>query len=143
MPELLALVRASEEQRDGAQLDRRQRDEVVRAEEDVELAGVQPSDGLVVDREMEHREEVAALGVVGVDVDLGPLAPREDVLDVERVPAEAAGEQLGFLRRRREEVDPGDVVALKLSDARARVHVRQPGRRPAARTDARQAGHRY
>ena len=62
-----------------------------------------------------------AVVVAGVDVDLRPLAPREDVLDVERVPAEAAGEQLRLAGRRGEEVDPGDAAGVELSDARARV----------------------
>jgi hypothetical protein len=40
---------------------------------------------------VEDAEEVALVGVV---VDLRPLALREDVLDVERMPAEAVGELL-------------------------------------------------
>ena len=43
--------------------------------------GVQPLDGLVVDREVEDGEEVAVVLVV---VDLRPLALRDDVLDVQR-----------------------------------------------------------
>ena len=85
-------VAALEEPRDRPQLDRRQRDEVVGPDEDVELARVQPADAGVVDGEVEDGEEVAAGLVLGVDVDLRPLAPREDVLDVEGVPAEACGE---------------------------------------------------
>src|SRR5262249_19367926 len=94
LAELLALLGASEEQADRPQLDTRQRDEVVGPEEDVELAGVQPADRLVEDREVEDAEQVAAAAVLvtGVDVDLGPLAPREDVLDVQGMPAEAVGE---------------------------------------------------
>ena len=116
----------------------------VAAEQIVELAGVQAADGLVVDREVEDGEEVAADAalVAGVEVDLRPLAAGENVLDVERVPAEAACELLRLLRRRREEVDPGDSVARELGDARPRVDDRSSGR-SAARTDARQVGHRY
>jgi len=61
-------------------------------DEDVELGGVQALDGLVVDREVQYAEEV-----LGVLVDLRPLALREDVLEVERVPAEALGEGRCFL----------------------------------------------
>ena len=63
---------------------------------------------------MEDGEEVAVVDVV---VDLRPLALRDDVLDVERVPAEALGEQLGLLLRRRVEVDPGQAAELELGDA--------------------------
>ena len=56
-------------------------------DEEVELGGVQPLDRLVVGREVEDREEV-----LGVLVDLRPLALREDVLEVERMPAEALRE---------------------------------------------------
>ena len=90
----LVVLAAVEEPRDGQQLDVRQRDEVVGAEEDVELGGVQPLDRLVVDREVEDDEEV-----VRVLVDLRPLALREHVLDVERVPAEALGELAGAVGR--------------------------------------------
>ena len=91
---LLVAVAAGEEPRDREQLPVRDRDEVVLADEDVELGGVQPLDGLVVDGEVEDGEEVAVVLVV---VDLRPLALRDDVLDVQRVPAEAVGERLGGL----------------------------------------------
>ena len=67
-----------EEARDG-ELDVRQRDEVVRAEEDIELGRVQTLDRLVVDGEVEDGKEV-----LRVLVDLRPLPLREHVLDVER-----------------------------------------------------------
>ena len=82
----LVLLQPREQARDRQQLDVRDRDEVVGPEEEVELAGVQPLDVLVVRREVEDAEEVAVVDVV---VDLRTLALREDVLDVERVPAEA------------------------------------------------------
>jgi hypothetical protein len=47
-----------EQPRHGKQLDVRQRDEVVRPEEEVEFGGVQALDRLVVDREVEDGEEV-------------------------------------------------------------------------------------
>jgi hypothetical protein len=98
---------------DRAQLDVRQGDEEVLADEDVQLGGVQPADGLVVEREVEDDEEV-----LGVLVDLGPLAPGEDVLDVELVEAEALG-QLGDLEGARPlGVHPGQAVSGKLGDAR-------------------------
>ena len=83
--------------------------------------GVETADGRVVDREVEDGEEVAVVAVVvaGVDVDLRALAPREDVLDVERVPAEAAGEKLRLAGGRGEEVDPGDAAGAGAQPARA------------------------
>jgi hypothetical protein len=93
---------------------------------------------------VENGEEVAVVVVVvaGVDVDLRALPPREDVLDVERMPAEAASELLRLLRRRAEEVDPGDAAGAELSGAGPLLRDRA-SRSGAARTDARQAGHRY
>ena len=83
---------------------------------------------------MEDGEEVAVAAVVvaGVDVDLRALAPREDVLDVERVPAEAAGEQLGLAGGRGEEVDPGEAVGLELSERGARLDDRSARRQRGA-----------
>ena len=83
------------------------------AEEDVELGRVQPLDRLVVDREVEDDEEV-----LGVLVDLRPLALREDVLDVELVEAEALGElgrlgEVGCV-----DVNPGEAVSGELGDPR-------------------------
>ena len=90
---------------DREQLDVRERDEEVGAEEEVELGRVQPLDRLVVAGEVEHAEEV-----LGVLVDLRPLALREDVLEVERVPAEALGELVRLVGVGRVEVDPGQAV---------------------------------
>ena len=119
----LGIVRAAlEEARHRQQLDRGKGDEVVRAQEDVELAGVQALDCLVVDGEVEDDE-----AVVVVLVDLRPLPLREDVLDVERVPAEALGQGRRLLLGRRVEVDPGEAVALRAQPARA-----QRARRPRA-----------
>ena len=85
------------------------------ADEDVELGGVQPLDRLVVDGEVEDGEEVAVVLVV---VDLRPLALRDDVLDVERVPAEALGELLRRLDVGRDDVDPGEAASGELVDER-------------------------
>src|SRR6185312_376000 len=101
----------------------------VGADEDVELAGVQPADGRVVDGEMKNREEVAATLDLGVRIDLRALAAREHVLDVERMPAEAGREELHLLMRRRLEVDPGEAVAVELSEARLLKRDLCPGRR--------------
>jgi hypothetical protein len=98
---------ALEEPRDREQLDRRQGHEVAVAEEDVELAGVEPLRGLVVDREVEDDE-----AVVLVLVDLRPLALGEDVLDVERMPAEALGEPGRLVLRGRVEVDPDQASGI-------------------------------
>src|SRR5207244_876041 len=72
LAELPVLVAALEQARDREQLDRRQRDEVALAEEDVELARVQTLDEPVVDREVQDAEQV-----LRVLVDLRPLALRE------------------------------------------------------------------
>ena len=109
LAELVVLLAAREEARHRQQLDRRQRDEVAVADEEVELGRVQPLDRLVVDREVEDAEQV-----VRVLVHLRPLPPREHVLEVEWVPAEAFGEQRRLLERRRVEVDPGQAVGVEL-----------------------------
>ena len=88
LAQLLVVHAALEEPRHRQELDVRQRDQVARPDEDVELGRVQALDVLVVEREVEDREEV-----VRVLVDLRSLALREDVFDVERVPAEPLGER--------------------------------------------------
>src|SRR5207247_7460270 len=88
--ELEILMTAVEEPRHRQELNVRQRDEVVLADERVELGCVQALDALVVDREVQDDEQVA---VVGVLVDLRALSPRQDVLEVERMPAEAVLKQ--------------------------------------------------
>ena len=102
LAQLVVVLAAREQPRDRQQLDVRQRDQEVGAEEEVELGGVQPLDRLVVAGEVEDAEEV-----LGVLVDLRPLALREDVLEVERMPAEALGELGRLVGRGRVEVDPG------------------------------------
>jgi len=139
---VLVLLNAVEEPRDRKQLDVRDRDEVVGAEEEVELAGVQALDVLVIGGEVEDAEEIAVIDVV---VDLGPLALRQDVLDVEWVPAEALAQSVDRLGiDRRVEVDPGEAVGAELSDAWFwarcdRLCVPARSRPP----DAGQVGHRY
>ncbi len=96
---------ALEQARDRQQLDVGKRDQIVRAEEEVELARVQSLDGLVVDREVQDGEQV-----LGVVVDLRALTLREHVLDVERVPAETLRERGCLLGVGRVEVDPGEPV---------------------------------
>src|SRR6185436_11863731 len=91
------------------QLDGGERDEVVSAEENVELGCVQALDRLVVDGEVEDGEEV-----LGVLVDLRPLPLREDVLDVERVPPEPVGERVRGVRAGAIEVNPGQAARGKL-----------------------------
>ena len=91
-------------------------------------------------RAAEASEEVAVVDVV---VDLGPLALREHVLDVERVPAEASGERLHFVVRRPLEMEPGEAVLLKLSDRALRGLGPKRRLAGAARTDAWKARHRY
>ena len=100
------------------QLPVRDGDDVVVADEEVELGGVQALDLLVVDGEVEDGEEVALVLVV---VDLRALALGDDVLDVERVPAEALGERLRRLDVRRDDVDPGEAASGELVDERRRL----------------------
>src|SRR6266498_568527 len=141
LAELLVLLAAAEEPRHRQQLDVRHRHEVVGAEEEVELACVQPLDGLVVGREVQDAEQVALVGVV---VDLGPLALGQNVLDVEWMPAEARPQLVDGLGLERLEVDPGQPVGAELSDAWFRARndrLCEPARpRP---PDAGQAWHRY
>ena len=95
----------------------RDRHDVVVADEEIELRGVQPLHLLVVDREVEDGEEVALVLVV---VHLRALALRDDVLDVEGVPAEALGELLCRLDVGRDDVDPGEAARGELVDDRRR-----------------------
>ncbi len=142
VPEALVLLDAREETRNWEQVDVRDRDEVVGPEEDVELARVQPLDALVVRRKVEDAEEITLVGVV---VDLRPLALREDVLDVERMPAEALAKAVDRFRIDRGiEVDPGEAVGAELSEAwfRARGDRLCESARPRP-PDAGQARHRY
>src|SRR5581483_1770668 len=138
LAEGLVVLAAMEQPRHRQELDRRQRDQVVRPDEEVELGCVQPLDVAVVDREMEDAEQVPLVGVV---VDLRPLALGHDVLDVERMEAEALGQLLRALERRRVEVDPGESGCAELSGYSSGSR-HGHGRVPSARaTDARQAGH--
>src|SRR4051794_18781441 len=135
---LLVLLTAAEEPRYRQELDVRQRDEVVGPDEEVELGRVQPLDVLVVDREVEDAEEV-----VRVVVDLRALAAREDVLEVEGMPAIALGEGRGLLQRGGVEVDPGEAVVVELGDARLRPCGGFPRLRARSRAlDAGKARHR-
>ncbi len=136
LAQLLVVDAALEEPCHRQQLDVRQRDQVAGPDEDVELGRVQPLDVLVVERKVEDREEV-----VRVLVDLRPLALREDVLDVERVPAEALGERGRSLGVRCVEVDPGEAAGGELSRFAARAD--DLGRGGALAPYPGQAGHRY
>ena len=107
------------------------------ADEEVELGGVQALDRFVVDREVEDAEEV-----VGILVDLRALALREDILEVERVPAEAIGEGSCLLGPRSVEMNPGQAVRLELCDAALRPCGGFPRLRARSRTlDAGKAWH--
>src|SRR3954469_10279295 len=109
------LVRASALEQVLHRLERavRQRDQVIRPEEDVELLGVQPADLLVEDRELENDEEV-----VVVLVDLRPLVARADVLVVERVELEMLLEPGLVYRGGALDVDPAEIVELDDLDPR-------------------------
>ena len=107
-------------------------------DEDVELGGVQALDGLVVDRKVEDAEEI-----LGVLVDLWPLPLGKDVLEVERVPAEALGEGGRFLMAGIVEVNPGQTVRVELCNAPLRACGDVPRLRARSRAlDAGKAWHR-
>ena len=76
---------------------------------------------------MENREEVALVLVV---VDLGPLALRDDVLDIERVPAEALGERLRGLEVGPDELTQVSPPAVSSATCGARATTSAPGRGP-------------
>jgi hypothetical protein len=138
LAEPLVRLAACEQPRHGQKLAVRKRDEVVLPDEDVELRGVQPLDGLVVDGEVKDREQVPLVLVV---VDLRALALRDDVLDVERMPAEPLGERLRGIEIRPYCVHPHEPAGGELRDLRrARDDVRA-GARPGAPADAGQARH--
>ena len=91
---------------------------------------------------MEDAEEVALVAVV---VDLRPLPLREDVLDVEGMPAETLAQAVDRLGvDRRVEMDPGEALGAELSDAwfRARRDRLAEAARPRP-PDAGEAWHRY
>jgi hypothetical protein len=88
---------------------------------------------------VEDDEEIALVDVV---VDLRSLALGEDVLDVERVPAEAPCEHPCRERVGRVEVDPGQPCGAELSRC-ARVRCDVGDLAAAWTTDAREARHRY
>ena len=83
LAQLLVLAAALEQVLDRLQRLVGDRDQEVGADEDVELARVQPPDRAIEDREVQDDEEV-----IGVLVDLRPLVAREDVLEVEGVELE-------------------------------------------------------
>ena len=143
VPELLVLGAALEEPRHRLQLDGGQRDDVVRADEDVELAGVQPSDVRVVDGEVEDGEEVAVRLSRSRGRPSGAGAARARPrcrAGASRSALRAAGPRRGSDL----EVDPGESVAFELSEpGLTRGDLGAHGLPDAARTDAGQARHLY
>jgi hypothetical protein len=119
LAEALVLLAAAKEARDGEQLPVRDRDDVVVAEKEVELGGVQTLDGLVEDGKVKDSEEVP---VLLVRVDLRTLALGDDVLDVEGMPTEAHGKSLCRLDVRSDDVDPGEAASGELVDERRRTN---------------------
>src|SRR6266540_2749381 len=91
----------------------RERDHEVWPDEDVELGGVEASDRLVEDREVQDDEEV-----VLVLVDLRALVAGEDVLVVERVELEVLLEPGSLGGTGPLDVDPAEPVPLDGLDAR-------------------------
>ena len=98
----------------------RDRDQVVGADEEVELAGAEAPRRRVEDREVEDDEQV-----VVVDVDLRPLVAREHVLEVEGVEVEVLLEPGALERARALDVDPAQAGGVDLLDAAASAA--QPG----------------
>jgi hypothetical protein len=91
------------------------RDQVVGADEDVELSCVQAPDRAIEDREVQDDEQV-----VGVLVDLRALVARQDVLEVEGMEPELLLEPSTLERRGALDVDPaqplgGDRLDLGLA----------------------------
>ena len=89
---LVALAVALEHRGQRRQVLVGQRDQVVRADEQVELGGQEASARLVEDREVENDEQVVVVGV-----ELGALVARRDVLDVQRVEPELSLQPLAFV----------------------------------------------
>ena len=110
--QLLLLAAAFEQVLDRLQRGVRDRDQEVGADEDVELARVQPADLPVEDREVQDDEQVA-----GVLVDLRALVAREDVLEVEGMEIELLLEPAGLERRGTLDVDPAQAGPLDGLDA--------------------------
>ncbi len=90
-----------------------QRDDVVRADEEIQLDGLETPGRLVVAGEVENDEEV-----VVVDVHLGPLVARDEVLEGERVEVEVLGQPLPLGEPRALDVDPAQPVVLDGRDRR-------------------------
>ncbi len=107
---------------------------------DVDLGGVQPLDRLVVDGEVEDDEQVA---VVLVIVDLRALALRDDVLDVERMPAEALGQHVRRLEIGPDDVDPGEAASAELANGCGACDDLRRSAAAGPACDAGQAWHRY
>jgi hypothetical protein len=101
LPQLLLLPAALEQVLDRLQRLVRNRDQVVRTDEDVQLAGVQAADGAVEDRKVQDDEQI-----VGVLVDLRALVARQDVLEVEGVESELLLEPRALEGRGALDVDP-------------------------------------
>src|SRR4029079_17453014 len=96
------------------------------------------------DGEVEDCEQVARRLLLRVHVDLRPLAARHHVLDVQRVPAEPRTELGRLLLGGPLEMDPGQAVAVELSEPRPLDRLDRKRRQPGAtRADAGKAGHRY
>ena len=98
-----------------------QRDDVVGADEDVDLGRVQAPDALVEAREVQDDEQV-----VVVLVDLRALVAGEDVLVVERVEVEVLLEPRAVGGARALDVDPAQAVGLDDLDVGS-VRLRRTG----------------
>ena len=108
---LLLRAAALEEVRDRLQGLVRDRDQVVAADEDVQLTRVQALHRVVVHREVKDDEEV-----VGVLVDLRPLVAGEHVLEVQRVEVEVLLEPAHLELRGVLDVNPAQALAVDRLD---------------------------
>ena len=120
--------------------DARQRDQVVRPDEQVELGGQQPVGVLIEQREVQDDEQV-----VVVLVELRALVARVDVLVVERVELEVLLEPVAVGRPRRLDVDPaqpGRLDDLLVRGLAGQHGITRTGRAAATRTREGQVRHR-
>ena len=105
--QLLLLAVALEHRGQRRERDVRERDQVVRAHEQVELGGQDPAGLLLEQREVQDDEDV-----VVVLVELRRVVARVDVLVVERVEVEVGLEPVAIGGPRRFDVDPADAGGL-------------------------------
>ena len=132
LAQVVLLAVALEHRRQGRQRDVRERDQVVGAQEEVELGGQDAPRVLVEQREVQNDEDV-----VVVLVELRALVARVDVLVVERVEVEMLLEPVAIGAARRLDVDPaqpGRLDDVGRSDVQRQRRFRRTGGAARARS---------